>query len=136
MGHSVAGMTMHYNEHRNQNRDIQKIVTVASPSEFHEIMEHFQNILKFNGRVMRALDDYVLERFGFRIREFSTSEYAKTNTKKGLLFHDRLDKITPYHASVKVQANWKGSTLISTEGFGHSMHQDEVNDEIVDFLES
>ncbi len=129
-------MTMHYNEHRNQNRDIQKIVTVASPSEFHEIMEHFQNILKFNGRVMRALDDYVLERFGFRIREFSTSEYAKTNTKKGLLFHDRLDKITPYHASVKVQANWKGSTLISTEGFGHSMHQDEVNDEIVDFLES
>ncbi len=136
VGHSVAGMTIHYNEYRNQNTDIEKIVTVASPSEFHEIMEHFQNILKFDNRVMGALDDYIQHRFGFYIREFSTSEFAKTNTKKGLLFHDKLDKITPYHASVKVQANWKRSTLISTEGFGHSMHQDEVNDQIVDFLES
>ena len=136
VAHSVAGMTVLYNEHRNENSNIDKIVTVASPSEFHEIMEHFQGILNFNNRVMQALDKYVKERFGFHIREFSTSEYVKTNTKKGLLFHDKLDKVTPYHASVKVNANWKGSELVTTEGFGHSMHQDEVNDQIIDFLKS
>ncbi|MGB5556133.1 MAG: alpha/beta hydrolase [Flavobacteriaceae bacterium] len=136
VGHSVAGMTILYNEHKNDNPNIEKIVTVASPSEFHEIMEHFQGILKFNNRVMRALDNYIYERFGVYIRDFSTSKYASTNTKKGLLFHDKLDQITPYHASVNVQAQWKDSTLISTEGFGHSLHQDEVNDQLVDFLKS
>ncbi|HAF77707.1 MAG TPA: alpha/beta hydrolase, partial [Maribacter sp.] len=58
----------------------------------------------------------------------------ENNTKKGLLFHDRFDKIAPYHASVDVHKHWKGSEFISTEGFGHSMHQDEVNDKIISFL--
>src|SRR5690606_20771036 len=114
----------------------QKMVTIGSPSEFHEIMAHFQDILKFNDRFMQLLDDYVLDRFGFRIHEFSTSRFAKSINKKGLLFHDRLDAITPYHASVQVNANWKGSQLVSTEGLGHSMHQDDVNDQIITFLEA
>jgi pimeloyl-ACP methyl ester carboxylesterase len=134
VSHSVGGMTVLYSEYVYPDPDIEKIVTVASPSEFHEIMEHFQNLLKFNDRVLKALDAYVYDKFGFRIREFSTSEFAKTNTKKGLLFHDKWDKITPHHASQKVHADWKGSRLVSTEGLGHSMHQDEVNDAIVDFL--
>ncbi|MFH6602199.1 alpha/beta fold hydrolase [Maribacter algicola] len=136
VAHSVGGMTVLYNEHINKSKDVSKIVTVASPSEFFEIMEHFQNILRFNDRTMRALDQYVFNRFGFYIREFSTSEFVKGNTKKGLLLHDKLDKVTPYHASVKVQANWKKSKLISTEGLGHSLHQDEINYQIIDFLKS
>ncbi len=134
ISHSVGGMTVIYNENTSPTSGVEKIVTVASPSEFYEIMNHFQMLLKFNDRVMRALDAHVFERFGFRIREFSTSEFVRTNTKKGLLFHDKLDKVTPYHASQKVHANWYGSRLISTEGLGHSMHQDEINDAIIGFL--
>lgn len=134
IGHSVGCMTVIYNENKNPSPSVEKIVTVAGPSEFHEIMDHFQNLLQFNDRVMRALDTYIFDRFGFCIREFSTSEFVRTNTKKGLLFHDKLDKITPYHASEKVHANWTGSRLIATEGLGHSMHQDEITDAIVGFL--
>ena len=136
VGHSMGGMTIIYNEYKNRNPSIGKTVTVASPSEFHELMEHYQKLLKFNNSVMNALDSYIYDRFGFHIREFSTSEYIKTNTSTGLLFHDQYDKITPYHASQKVQANWKDSKLITTVGLGHSMHQDEVNAQIVDFLNS
>lgn len=136
VGHSVGGMTILYNEHKNENVAVEKIVTVSSPSEFYELMEHYQKLLKLNNRVMNALDSYIFNRFGFHIREFSTSEYVKNNTTAGLLFHDRLDKITPYHASQKVHANWKNSKFISTKGFGHSMHQDEVNEQIIDFLNS
>lgn len=134
VSHSVGGMAVIYNEKRNPSPSVEKIVTVAAPSEFHEIMAHFQNLLRFNNRVLDALDAYVMDRFGFKIKEFSTSEFVRTNTKKGLLFHDTLDKITPYHASQRVHANWKCSRLISTEGLGHSLHQDEVNDTIVEFL--
>lgn len=134
VGHSVGGMTILYNEFKNSNSNVDKIVTIGSPSEFYEIMGHFQNLLGFNYKVYEALETYIKSRFGFTIREFSTSEYVKTNTKKGLLFHDRLDKIAPYHASEQVHANWVGSEFISTEGLGHSMHQDEVNEKIVEFL--
>ncbi len=136
IGHSVGGMTILYNQYKNPNDTVDKMVTIGSPSEFYEIMEHFQDLLKFNNRVMKHLDDYVYDRFGFKINEFSTSKFAQSISKKGLLFHDKHDKITPYHASVAVNKNWKDSKLVSTEGLGHSMHQDDVNDQIVSFLEA
>ncbi|MDC6386045.1 alpha/beta hydrolase [Flagellimonas taeanensis] len=136
IGHSVGGMTIMYNQYKNPCDHVEKMVTIGSPSEFYEIMTHFQKILKFNNRVLSHLDDYVMDRFGFRIHEFSTSSFARSIDKKGLLFHDKLDNITLYHASVQVNANWKDSSLVSTEGLGHSMHQDDVNDQIISFLEA
>ena len=99
-------------------------------------MGHFQDLLRFNNKMMRALDNYILNRFGFRIHEFSTSRFAAENTKPGLLFHDRFDAIAPYHASVDVHKKWKGSQLVTTERLGHSMHQEQVNDQIISFLEA
>ncbi|MBS9461796.1 alpha/beta hydrolase [Flagellimonas sp. 389] len=136
VGHSVGGMTLMYNEFKNPNPSVEKLVIIGAPSEFHEIMDHYQDLLRFSNRVMTALDNYIFNRFGFRIPDFSASKFAKSNTKKGLLFHDRFDLIAPYHASEKVHKNWKGSELITTEGLGHSMHQEEVNDQIVNFLET
>lgn len=134
VGHSVGGMTLMYNEYKNPNPNVEKMVVIGAPSEFYEIMEQYQDILRFNDRFMDILDNYIRNRFGFHIREFSTSKFAQSNAKKGLLFHDKLDMIAPYRASEQVKANWKGSNLVSTEGLGHSMHQEEVNNEIIDFL--
>ena len=135
IGHSVGGMTILYNEYENPNDTIEKIVTIASPSEFHEIIGHFQNLLGLSHRMLEALETYIKKRFGFTIREFSSSKFVSTNSKKGLLFHDRWDKITPFHASERVHAVWKESIFYSTEGLGHSMHQEEVNDKIIAFLQ-
>lgn len=134
IGHSVGGMTVLYNEYKNPNASIEKIVTVGSPSEFHEILTHYKNLLSFSNKVLTVLEEYIYSRFGFTPKEFSSSKFVLTNSKKGLLFHDKLDKITPYHASIDVHKHWKGSELVSTEGFGHSMHQNEVNDKIIAFL--
>ncbi|MFS4456382.1 alpha/beta fold hydrolase [Maribacter sp. 2304DJ31-5] len=136
IGHSVGGMTLMYNEHKNPSPFTEKMVTIGSPSEFHEIIFHYRDLLGLNKRVYSALETFIVEKLGFTIREFSTSDFARSNTKKGLLFHDRSDKIAPYHASEQVHANWKGSKFISTQGLGHSMHQDEINDEIITFLGS
>ena len=134
IGHSVGGMTTIYNQYKNPKNGIEKIVTTAAPSEFYEIMEEYQSMLGLSSRVMASLDQLVLKKFGFRIRDFSTSAFVASNTKKGLLVHDKEDPITPYHASEKVHKAWRNSLLISTSGFGHSLHQEEVNAAIVDFL--
>ena len=136
VGHSVGGMTAVYHQYAYKPNDIQKVVTIGSPSEFPEIMEFYQDLLKFNNRVMRALDQYFQKHFGFGIQDFSTSRFAKNLEVQGLLIHDELDTIAPYSSSERVHANWKGSKLIKTTGLGHSLHQEEVNQQIVDFLKS
>ncbi|NAS14266.1 alpha/beta fold hydrolase [Poritiphilus flavus] len=136
VAHSVGGMTAMYHQYRYPDSPTEKIVTIGAPSEFHEIMDEYQRILKLSDRVMHGLDNYVKQNFGFQIRDFSTSRFAQTNPKKGLLFHDKLDAIAPFHASQKVHASWKGSELVATQGLGHSMHQEEVNLKILDFLNS
>ena len=134
IGHSMGGMTLLYNESKNPNSHIEKMVTIGSPSEFHEILTHYKNLLGFNDKVKSVIETLVQKKFNFSTEEFSSSNFVQNNNKKGLIFHDRLDKIAPYHASVDVHKHWKGSELFSTEGFGHSMHQDVVNEKIIAFL--
>ncbi len=136
VGHSMGGMTALYNEYLHPSSFVIKIVTVGSPSEYHEIMTHFKKLLNLNNRMANALRAYIFKRFGFSDKDISSSKFVQTNSKEGLLFHDRFDNITPYRASEQVHAAWKGSRLITTEGLGHSLHQDEVNEQIVAFLTS
>ncbi|MEZ2415129.1 alpha/beta fold hydrolase [Muriicola sp. E247] len=136
IGHSVGGMNAIYHQYLYPKNSLQKIVTIGSPSEMQDVMKQYQEILQFNDRVMQALDELIIDKFGFRIVDFSTSRFAKELDIDGFLIHDKLDTIAPFRASQEVHAQWKGSKLISTEGFGHSMHQDFVSKEIIDFLNS
>jgi pimeloyl-ACP methyl ester carboxylesterase len=134
IGHSVGGMTALYHAHRHPGESVEKIVTIGSPAEFEEIVQGYQRMLGFNNRVLKAFDALVFEEFGYHIHEFASTEFVRDNPKKGLLLHDRLDRIAPFHASEKVHNAWKDSVLVPTEGLGHSMHQEDVNRQILDFL--
>lgn len=136
IGHSMGGMTTIYNQYKNPNNSIEKIVSLGSPSELSEIMDHYQNLLKFNTTVMESLDVYFKQIFDFNIDEFSISKFSKNLAQKGLLVHDEFDTIAPFSASERIHKNWKNSTLLKTQGLGHSLHQDDVNNQIIDFLKS
>ncbi|EAR02069.1 alpha/beta fold hydrolase [Maribacter sp. HTCC2170] len=136
IGHSVGGMNTLYHHEKYPNDQIKKIVTIGSPSKLQDIMEHYQQLLKFNDSVFSALDDYFKDYFGFRIHEFSTSTFTGHLSKRGLVIHDEEDSIAPFKASESVHANWENSTFYKTKGLGHSMHQGNVNLEIMRFLKS
>lgn len=136
IGHSVGGMAAIYHQYIYPHNSISKIVTIGSPSELYELMEHYQHLVGFNNKVLQALNAYFQAHFGFGIRDFSTSNFVRELPIEGLLIHDIEDPITPYHNSEKVHANWKNSKLISTRGLGHSMHQEGINNQIIDFLKS
>jgi pimeloyl-ACP methyl ester carboxylesterase len=136
VAHSMGGMTIIYDHFINPESSVEKIVTIGSPCEFEGFMHHYQGLLKFNHRVWKAMDKRLKIWFGYHFNEFSSARFVADNTKKGLLFHDKLDKQVAYTESVRVHEHWKGSRLVLTEGLGHSMHQDNVNDQIIAFLES
>jgi len=135
VAHSVGGMTIHYVHFLNPNSSLEKIITIGSPSEFSQFMDHYQALLKFNNRVREAMNHRLKEWFGFYFHEFSSARFVRKNTKKGLLFHDEDDLQVPVEASKSVHENWQGSELRITQGLGHSMHQDSINEQIVNFLQ-
>jgi len=135
VGHSMGGMTALYADYINSDSSVEKIVTIGSPCDFENFMHQYRNILKFNKRVWNAMNKRLKIWLGYHFHEFSSANFVIKNTKKGLLFHDKLDQQVAYTESVKVHENWQNSQLVLTEGLGHSMHQDKVNDQIVRFLE-
>lgn len=134
VGHSVGGMTIHYTHFLNPESSVEKVVTVGSPCEFTQFMDSYQQIVPFNNKVRAAMNVHLKEWLGFHFEEFSSARFVANNKLKGLLFHDKNDKQVPYTASVRVNEHWKGSQLILTEGLGHSMHQKEVNEQIIAFF--
>lgn len=136
IGHSMGGMTTLYHQEKYPNEAIEKIITIGAPSDLTDVMLHYQRLLRFNDKVLKGLDDYLREHYGFGIKEFSTSKFKGHLPKKGLVIHDREDPIAPFIASEKVHAKWKNSEFYITQGLGHSMHQDQVNIHIMDFLNS
>jgi len=136
VGHSIGGMTALYQQHKFPKNSVQKLVTIGAPSELSVFMEQYQETLNLSKRVMLALDAYFVEHFGFHIADFKTFLFAKTLSKPGLILHDEEDPIAHISASEKVHQNWKNSCFVRTNGLGHSMHQDQVNREILGFLNS
>lgn len=136
IGHSMGGMTALYHAHRHPQDTVEKIVTLGSPAEFQDIVDEFRRILRFNKRVLHALDAFIFEEFGFHVNEFSSRRFVENRSQKGLLLHDKMDKIIPFHASQKVHSVWKDSVLIPTEGLGHSLNHSSVNQQIINFLKT
>jgi len=136
VGHSFGGMTMLYNQYKYPNEKIEKLVSLAAPSELSDFMRQYKAMLGLSNKLMNNIENYFVERFGFRFAEFSSSKFVQSNTKKGLLIHDELDVIAPIWSTEQVHANWKGSLFIKTKGLGHSLHQDKVRNQVIEFLKS
>ncbi len=136
IGHSMGGMTTIYNQYKYPNPGIKKLVSLGSPSELSEMMDHYQNLLSFNDVVLSGLETYIKEQFEIEVQHFSAARFSESIAQKGFIVHDELDLIAPFSAAEKIHGQWKNSSLLKTSGLGHSLHQEEVNQKIIDFLKS
>lgn len=134
IGHSIGGLATLFHQHTYPLSLFEAIVILGSASELSEIMEDYQKILGLNKRTMRHLELLAKERFGYNFKEFSGAAFAQSLTSPALIIHDKYDKITPVSASQNIHKNWKGSEYVETEGFGHSLYQEEVRSRIITFL--
>jgi len=134
IGHSVGAMTTIFHQYKFPTSEIEKLVLLAPPTEMSVIMKGYQTTLKLSDKFMKALDQYFKDKFGFYFEEFSIIKFSKSIKQKGLLIHDKHDKIAPYSGAEKIKQNWHNVQLITTMDFGHSLFFDEVDDMIIDFL--
>ncbi len=134
ISHSIGGLATVFHQYKFKPTGLTSVVILGSASELYEIMMDYKDILGLNQKVMNALEKLVVKLFGYNFKEFSGAAFAKALSLPALIIHDKFDKITPVSASRTIHKNWKGSTYIETEGLGHSLYQDQVRKEILDFI--
>ena len=136
IGHSVGGMASVFFQQKYQLSSIQKMVLLGAPSEFEAVLKDYIKLLGYNKKIEKHLDKVILNKFGAKPIEFSTSKFAKNIASEGLIIHDTKDSIIPYSEAKLIIKYFKNSKLITTEGFGHSLNDSSISKNIVAFIKT
>ena len=91
-------------------------------------------MMGFNNRISNGLDSIVLERFGKPVDYFSAANFTKSINAKGLIIHDKKDRIIPYEDGLLIASRYKNSELVSTSGFGHGLKDKSLTPKIIEFI--
>jgi esterase/lipase len=136
IGHSVGGMSSAFFQYKYQMEHVQKMILLGAPSEFTDVLKRYTDMLGYSKRVIKQLHKIIKERFGEYPEAYSTANFLEHITPKGLIIHDKMDAIIPYNDALLIKTKYKNSTLVSTEGFGHSLATEEVSNYIYDFIDN
>lgn len=134
IGHSVGGMASVFCLHNYQLPSIKKLILLGAPAHFTGVFDRYKTMMGFNGRISNGLDNIVLERFGKSVDYFSAANFTESIQAKGLIIHDKNDRIIPYTDAQLIANRYKNSKLISTTGFGHGLRDASLTPQIIEFI--
>lgn len=136
VGHSAGGMACAFYQSQNKLDAKEDLILLGAPSEFADVLERYFNMMSYNSRTISGVNDLIKERFNAKPSDFSTAKSLENISSKGLIIHDKNDGIIPYEDALQIKKNYKHSTLITTDGLGHSLNDESVHDYIYEFLAS
>lgn len=134
IGHSVGGMASYFYQYKHQNPAIEKLVLLGAPSSLRVIFNNYVSLLSLNSRMTKALENYFIQKFKFQLDDFSGEEFCKKIQTKGIVAHDVNDKIVAYAEGEKIGKSYTNAKFIITNGFGHSLHKEDLYKEIASFV--
>ena len=134
IGHSVGGMATAFCMGMHTLPAVNKLVLLGAPSNFVGVFHRYMTMMGYNKRVSRAMDNLVYERFNSKPEHFSAARFIEDINIEGLLIPDVKDQIIPYSDVEDFKNYYKKARLISTEGFGHGLRHEDVNNHIIDFV--
>ncbi len=135
IGHSIGGAAVSFYLNKYNDKTIEKVILLGAPSDFKIIANNFVKLLSLNNRIKHKLEKYYLEKFSIDINEFSAHKFAQNFTQKALIAHDTEDKVVLIDEGRKYADTWKNVIYIETSGLGHSMHDADLYQKIVAFIE-
>ena len=134
IGHSIGGTSVMYHLTHTEQKFIKKVVILGAPSEFKGLIENYANTLKLNHRIYMRLIDFLNQKYKYPVLDFSIAEFCKTLDIEGKIFHDESDDVIAINEGQLINKKWKNSNFEMTQGLGHSMQDNELNDKIIFFM--
>ena len=136
IGHSVGGMASVFFMHNYPSTSVKKLVLLGAPAHFTGVFARYKSMMGYNRRISKGLDHVVLERFGKPVDYFSAANFTKSIEAKGLIIHDKMDRIIPFEDALLFANRYKNAELIETKGFGHSLKDASLTPKIIGFINS
>lgn len=136
IGHSVGGMASIFFMHNHHLDSVKKLVLLGAPAHFTGVFARYKSMMGYNRRISNGLDKIVLERFGKPVDYFSAANFTKSIKAKGLLIHDKMDRIIPFEDALLFANRYKNAELIETKGFGHGLKDASLTPKIIGFINS
>jgi pimeloyl-ACP methyl ester carboxylesterase len=134
IGHSLGGKTCLYYQYFYKNKNIEKMVTLGSPSDFKVLLNKYIKLLSLNTNIKKSLEVQYRKIFRSSLTFFSAKYFASKINTRGLIAHDISDSVVAYEEGKKIASGWKDSIFIETKGLGHSMHDEDLYQKITQFL--
>jgi len=134
VGHSVGAASCIYYQSKYQNPNIRKIVSLGAPSDLKVIFKNYVSLLSLNTRMSTLMEQYFIDRFRFKIEDFSARIFGSGVKTRGIIAHDANDDVVSFEEAKKIAGSWKNAVFIETKGLGHSLHDDKLYQQVSDFL--
>ena len=134
IGHSMGGVACAYYQHHYKQEHLEKMILLGSPSDFKVLMENYVNMLGLNSKVYHLLKNYIKQRFDVNTEEFTGEKFLKNTTMSGMIIHDIHDPVVAFTEGKKLASSWQSATFLETENLGHSMHDDQLYENMYRFL--
>jgi pimeloyl-ACP methyl ester carboxylesterase len=134
IGHSVGAAACIYFQYKYQNPGIRKIVSLGAPSDLKVIFKNYVSLLSLNTRMTTLMEQYFIDRFRFKIEDFSARIFGSGVKTKGIIAHDENDDVVSFEEAKKIAGSWKNAAFIETKGLGHSLHDEALYRKVCAFL--
>jgi pimeloyl-ACP methyl ester carboxylesterase len=134
IAHSVGAMATIFQESKNSHASIKKLILLGSPNRLEVIMKDYQTLVSFNDGVYKSLNHLLKNNFGYYIKDFNASDFAKKMAIPTLVIHNPNDLIVPFEAMKEIASAMPNAITHTSETGGHSLYTQEVIDEVVKFL--
>ncbi len=134
IGHSIGGAACIYYQYLHQNKNIDKMILLGAPSDLKNLIINYCDMLSLNSKLQFHLEHTFAERFSKQVIDFSAKKFAKEIDTKALIVHDIHDTVVDLSEAEKIIINWKNATFIKTENLGHSLHNDDLYQKMINFL--
>jgi pimeloyl-ACP methyl ester carboxylesterase len=135
LSHSIGGFTSIYTFHRLPHLSPDKLIVMAPPGEAQDFFDFYTQQLNLSKRSVKLIVEYFEKQINQSPSYFSAHKFAATLQSKGLLLHDEGDEETSVENSKCINAAWKNSSLIVTNGYGHNLKSHSVIKHVVNFVE-
>lgn len=136
VGHSVGGTASLYYQHLYEDQGLKKMAVLGAPSDLEKLIDNFQKLLGLHPKLGILLIQYFEEKLKGRVSDFSGKKFVKDFKLPGLIYHDELDDVVLLDEAYKIANHWEQATLKTTRGLGHSMHDESMYLDIIDWLKT
>ena len=134
VGHSIGGTSSAISTQKHNLPSVNKLVLLGAPSSLIRLLDNYVDMMSYNKKVFEAMNQYYLKRYDHLSEYFTTENLFKNIPFKGLIIHDKKDRIISYRDALEISKHYKDAKLIKTIGLGHGLKSDKVYKHVLDFI--